>query len=121
MQPETRAMIAACAYAAVTGKSVTGLYDHAAAQDRDIAAECRGNRIQAIDGDRSVTFGGTLPEIRNGADNTFVSLVVEGARASGYDRGSQGHYVADVSDRLIQLFDYNANAWFAYGTRNLGQ
>lgn len=121
MQSHTRALIAASAYAAITGKTVAGLYDHTAAKDLDIAAECQGNRVQGVDGDRATKFGGTLPEIHDDGDNTFVSLVIDGSKASGYDRGSQAHYVAEVTDRLIQLYDYNANAWFAFATRNLGQ
>lgn len=121
MQTHTRALIAACAYTAVTGKTVMGLYDHTTARDLDIAAESRGNRVQGVDGDRMAKFGGVLPDIRDDGDQTFVSLVVDGSKASGYDHGTQGHYVAEVSGQVIQVYDYAVAAWFAYETRNLGQ
>jgi hypothetical protein len=112
MHPNTRALIAASAFAAITGRKVAGLYDHTAGEHVRIAAERQGDRLQAVDGERSATLGGTLPDLYDG--KTFVSLVVEGSRASGYDRGSHGHYVADVTDRVIQLYDYNQATWFAF-------
>ena len=121
MQPHTRALIAASAYAVLTGRKVAGLYDHAAARDRDIAAECRGNRVQGVDGDRSATFGGTLPELRDDSDGSYVSLVVDGSKASGYDRASQSHYAVEIAGPVIQIYDHTAKAWFAFEIRNLGQ
>jgi hypothetical protein len=114
MDTHSRALIAACAYAAVTGAKVAGLYDHTAGEHLRIAAERRADRLQAIDGERPATLGGTLPDLYDGARRTFVSLVVEGSKARGYDRGSQGHYEAQVTDRLIQLYDHQARAWFAF-------
>ena len=114
MQAHTRALVAASAYAAITGKPVAGLFDHAANEQLRIAVECRGMRLQGVDGDRSAAFGGELPELFDHGDKAFVSLEVDGAKARGYDRGSQGHYVAEVADRLIQLSDYGAGAWFAF-------
>ena len=117
MHTHTRAMIAASAYAAITGKKVAGLYDHTGAAHLRIAAECRGDRVQGADGDRSAMFGGTLPEIHDAAGNVFVSLEIEGAKARGYDRGSGDHYALEVEGRLINLYDYGAAAWFAYETQ----
>ncbi len=114
MDAHTRALIAASAYTVIIGQKVAGLYDHAAGQQLRIATELRGNVLQVADGERSVMFGGTLPELYDEANKAFVSLEVDGTRAHGYDRGAQGHYVADVTDRLIQLFDYSQDAWFAY-------
>ena len=85
MQPHTRAMIAASAHAIIIGKKVAGIYDHAAGRHLRIAAECRGGRVQAVDGDRSARFGGTLPELYDEADRAFVSLETDGATARGYD------------------------------------
>ena len=114
MQPHTRALIAASAYAAIGGKKVTGLYDHGASEQLRIAVECRGNNLQGADGERGVTFGGVLPELYDAGDRSFVSLEIDGTTARGYDRGSQSHYLAQVSDRLIQLYDYGQSAWFAF-------
>lgn len=114
MQPHTRALVAASAYAVVAQKKVAGLYDHAAQAQLRIAVECRGDRLQAVDGERSVTFGGDLPELYDEGDRTFVSLEVDGTTARGYDRGSQSHFQAQVADRMIQLYDYSQNAWFAF-------
>jgi hypothetical protein len=52
MQPHTRVVIAAAAYAFVTGKKVAGVYDHAAGRHLRIAAEARGEHLQGHDGDR---------------------------------------------------------------------
>jgi hypothetical protein len=114
MQPHTRAIIAACAHSAIIGKKVAGIYDHAADQHLQIAAECRGNRIQGVDGERSAKFGGMLPEIYDNADKTFLSLEVDGAKARGYDRGSAGFYAADVTERAVQVFDYSQDTWFSF-------
>lgn len=114
MHPHTRAMAAAAAYAFSTGKTVAGLYDHAAGQHRRIAAEARGEHLQGFDGDRSAKFGGTLPEIYDAKDKAYVSLIVDGMRASGYDRASAGHYSVQVSDGQVQVYDHGAGAWFAF-------
>lgn len=114
MHSHTRAMVAASAHAVIIGKKVAGIYDHAAGRDLRIAAECRGNRLQGVDGDRSAKFGGTLPELYDDGDKVFVSLTVDGATARGYDRGSAGFYEAEVSERLVQLYDYSQSTWFAF-------
>lgn len=114
MNPHTRAMIAASAHAVIVGKKVAGIHDHVTGEDLSIAAECRENRLQGVDGDRSAKFGGTLPEIYDDGDKVFVSLTVEGSTARGYDRGSAGFYVAKVSERLVQLYDYSQSTWFAF-------
>ncbi len=117
MQPHTRAMIAASAHAIIIGKKVAGIHDHSADRHLRIAVECRGNRLQALDGDRSARFGGTLPELYDDADRAFVSIETDGATARGYDRGSAGFYVAEVTDQLVQLYDHSLSRWFAYGVQ----
>lgn len=114
MQSHTRALVAAAAHAVIIGRKVAGLYDHAAARHRRIAAECRGNRLQGFDGDRAARFGGTLPELFDEADRAFVSLAVDGMTARGYDRGSGSAYEAKVTDRLVQLYDHGEGAWYAF-------
>ncbi len=114
MQAHTRALVAASAYAVITGKKVAGIFDHTAHEQLQIAVECRGTELQGADGERAVAFGGTLPELYDDGDKAFISLEVDGAKAWGYDRGSQGHYAAEVSDRLIQIYDHSHSAWFAF-------
>jgi hypothetical protein len=114
MLAHTRAMIAASAHAFVTGKTVAGIYDHAAGRHLRIAAECRGEHLQGFDGDRSARFGGTLPEIYDAAAKAFVSLQLDGATARGYDRGSSTAYEARVSDHTVQLYDHGDGTWFAF-------
>jgi len=114
MLPHTRAMIAAAAYAFITGKKVAGMHDHAFARDLQIAAESRGHHLQGFDGDRSVQFGGTLPELFDAGSGTFVSLEINGANARGFDRGSSGSYVAQVSDSRVQVYDYSQSTWFTF-------
>ncbi|WP_294391576.1 hypothetical protein [uncultured Sphingomonas sp.] len=114
MHPHTRAIVAASAHAIVTGQKVAGLYDHAAGQHLRIAAECRGDRVQALDGGRQATFGGTLPELHDAGDKSFISFEVDGSTVRGYDRGSAGFYVAEVRDGVVQLFDQSESTWFAF-------
>jgi hypothetical protein len=114
MQAHTRALIAATAFAFVTGRKVAGLYDHTAKADRRIAAEARGERLRGHDGDRDAAFGGALPDIHDAGDDAFVSFEIDGTRAKGYDRGSAGFYEAQVTGGLVQVFDHAENAWFAY-------
>lgn len=118
MLAHTRAMIAAASFAVLTGKTVGGLYDHAEARDRRIAAQSRENRVQGHDGDRDARFGGTLPEIRDAADGVFVTLEIEGGKARGYDRGTGTFYEVQVTDGLVQLYDHGAAAWFSYDVQD---
>lgn len=114
MQPHTRAIVAAAAYAFITGKTVVGVHDHAENRDLRIAAEAHGQRLQAHDGDRQAGFGGTLPELYDAGDQAFVSLAIDGQAATGYDRGSSSHYSLTVTDDIVQLYDHEPRAWFAF-------
>jgi hypothetical protein len=114
MVPHTRAMVAAAAYAFITGKKVAGVYDHSAKIHLRIAAESRGEHLQGFDGDRSVRFGGTLPELYDAGDKAFVSLEIDGMTARGYDRSSSSPYSITVTDKLVQAYDHSQSAWFAF-------
>ena len=114
MDSHTRAMVAAAAFAFITGDKVAGLYDHSAGRDRRIAAECRGQQLQGFDGDRGAKFGGTLPDLYDAGDDAFVSFEIDGSKAQGYDRRSLSFYTAQVHDGLVQIFDHSENAWFTY-------
>lgn len=117
MHNHTRAMIAACAYAVITGRTVAGLYDHTAAAHLDIAAQARDGRVQGADGHRPARFGGTLPEIFDAADKAWISLEIEGRKARGYDRGTQEHCAVEVAGAVANVYDYAAAAWFAFEPR----
>lgn len=114
MYQHTRAMIAAAAFACISGKKVAGIHDHSSGRDLRIAAECRGDQLQGVDADRGAKFGGTHSEIYDAGDKTFVSLEIEGAKAKGYDRGSSCFYEAVVSGGLVQVYDHAQASWFAY-------
>jgi hypothetical protein len=114
MLPHTRAMVAAAAHAFVIGKKVAGVHDHAESRDLQIAAQARGNHLQAFDGDRSASFGGNLPELYDAGDKAFVSLEIDGVTARGYDRNSSSHYSVTVAEEVVQLYDHEPGAWFAF-------
>lgn len=114
MLPHTRAMVAASAHAFLFGSKVAGVHDHTTGQDLQIAVEVRDGLMQGFDGDRSAKFHGILPELYDAADNTFVSLEIEGAAARGYDRGTSSHFALRAEGQVVQLYDYAAEAWFAY-------
>ncbi len=114
MLPHIRAMIAAAAFAFISGKKVAGLYDHAASRHLRIAAEARGEHLQGFDGDRNARFGGTLPELLDAVTRAQVSIEIDGDAAKGYDRSSSTHYELTVSERQVQLYDHGASVWFAF-------
>lgn len=114
MSPHTRAMIAAAAFTYTTSKKVAGVHYHAAGRDLRIAAESRGDHLQGYDGDRAAKFGGTLPELYDGGDKTYISMEIDGASAQGYDRGSATHYSLKISDQIVQLYDHGQSVWFAF-------
>lgn len=114
MSPHTRALVAAAAHAFIFGRKVAGVHDHTENRDLQIAAEARGDTLQAFDGDRSVSFSGTLPEIYDAGDQAFVSLAVDGATAQGYDRSSSHHYSLTATEEVVQLYDHGPGAWFAF-------
>jgi hypothetical protein len=119
MHPHTRAIVAASAYAVMTGDKVAGIYDHAADRHLRIAAECREGRLQAYDGERSAKFGGTLPDLYDQGDETFVSLEYDGAVGRGYDRGSANFYEVRVTGQSVQLYDHGESAWFAFDVQTV--
>lgn len=114
MQPHTRAMIAAAAYAYLSGQKVAGIHDHSSGRDLQVAAEARGGQLQGYDGDRRAQFGGALPELFDAGEQAFVSFEINGAKASGYDRKSAHAWSAQVSELRVQLYDYGPGAWFTF-------
>jgi len=119
MLPHTRAIVAAAAYAFIFRKKVAGVHDHSTKQDLQIAAETRGEHLQAYDGDRSARFGGDLPELYDAGDEAFVSLAVDGMTARGYDRNSSSHYSLTATDGMVQLYVHDLEAWFDYSIRTV--
>ncbi|MFT4055973.1 MAG: hypothetical protein QM681_15830 [Novosphingobium sp.] len=118
MQAHTRSTIAAAAFAILTGRKVAGIYDHSISVDLQIAAEFHDGRLQGFDGTRGVKFGGTLPEVYDAGDKTFVSIEIDGAQVKGYDRASSTFFAARVEDGLVQVYDYGQGAWFAYDVQD---
>lgn len=114
MLPHTRAIVAAAAYAFMFRRKVAGVHDHSEKQDLQIAAETRGQHLQAYDGDRSARFGGDLPELYDAGDEAFVSLAIDGLTAQGYDRNSSSHYSLAATEGMVQLYDHEPGAWFAF-------
>lgn len=114
MLSHTRAIVAACAFAILTGKKVAGMYDHASRRSLKIAAERRGQTVLAFDGARGVNFGGTLPELYDAGDESFVSFEVSDTEIRGHDRKSGSDFSARASDGVIQLYDYSVRTWFSY-------
>ncbi|MYL98545.1 hypothetical protein GR702_12285 [Novosphingobium sp. FGD1] len=118
MLSHTRALVAASVFAFVTRRKVAGLYDHSQGRDLRIAAEARGDRLKGYDGDRKAEFAGMLPEIHDAADDTFISMEIDGTKARGYDRGSSSFYAAQVTDGLVQVFDHEDQTWHAYDVQD---
>jgi hypothetical protein len=114
MAPHARAMIAAAAFAFITGKKVAGMHDHSSGKDLRIAAECRGDQLQGYDGDRSCGFGGALPELYDAGARSFVALEIDGANAQGFDRASASAFSAHIADQRVQLYDHVKSAWFTF-------
>ncbi|NML95638.1 hypothetical protein [Novosphingobium olei] len=119
MKPETRAMIAASAYALIFGKKVAGVHDHASGVDLDIAAEAREGRVQAVDGARSVRFAGTLPEVRDSSTGAYISFELDGTTARGFDRATSSHFSLRAQDQIVQLYDHGQEAWFAFSIQTI--
>lgn len=114
MDPHTRAILAASAFAVMTGRKVAGVHDHAVSRHLRIAAECRGERLQAFDGERAAWYDGDLPDLFDQKGQPFIFLEKDGEAVRGYDRTSDGFYTATVTDRTVQVFDHAVQAWFAF-------
>jgi hypothetical protein len=114
MSPHTCAMIAASAYAYISGQKVAGMHDHASGRDLQIAAESRGTQLQGYDGDRGVKFGGAIPELYDAGDKAYVSMEISGDKARGHDRKSGTSYSALVSNGRAQVYDYAKDTWFTF-------
>ncbi|MBH0114899.1 hypothetical protein I5E68_18280 [Novosphingobium sp. YJ-S2-02] len=114
LAPHTRAIVAATAFALVTGKKVAGLYDHTAARDLRVAAEARDNAVQGVDAESGTKFGGTLPDILVAKERTWISFALENGEVTGYDRASATHFTARVENGAVQVYDHAGATWFAY-------
>jgi len=118
MDANTRAIVAAAAFAYVAGQKVGGIYDHSTGRDLRIAAELQGDRLQGFDGDRAVKFGGTIPELHVAGNKGLVSFEIDGPTVKGYDRSSSNFFEATVTNGVVQLYDHGQSAWFAYDVQD---
>jgi hypothetical protein len=114
MLPHTRAIVAAAAFAIIARRKVTGVHDHFTQKDLQIAAESRGEHLQAYDGARAAWLRGDLPELHDSGNDAFVSLTVSGSEGQGYDRHSSSHFAVTVTGDMAQLYDHTEGAWFAF-------
>lgn len=114
MLPHTRALVAAAAHAFIFRRTVVGVHDHTENRDLQIAAETRGDQVQAHDGDRDARLSGALPELYDAGDKAFISMTIAGTTAEGYDRASSSHYSLTATEEVVQVFDHAAGAWFAF-------
>ncbi|MEH3106871.1 MAG: hypothetical protein PGN09_06165 [Sphingomonas fennica] len=119
MHAYTRALVAAAAYALVSGRKVAGVYDHAGGRHLRIAAEARDGHVQGYDGDRAVRFGGSLPELRDVGVGTAIHMTVDGATVRGFDRGAAGHFTGEVTDGTVQLYVHAEGVWYAFGIQSV--
>ena len=117
MLPHMRAIVAASAYAILSGKKVAGIHDHSIGRHLRIAAECRGDWLQAYDGEREAYFCGDLPDLYDRGDKAFVSLERDGAGVRGYDHATKTFYTAKVTDLAVQFFDHGENVWFVFSVQ----
>ncbi|MEL7518961.1 MAG: hypothetical protein AAFN48_08400 [Pseudomonadota bacterium] len=118
MTPRTRAMVAAAAFVVLTSKKVAGVFDHSAGKKLRIAAERRGDQVQAFDAENQAHFGGTLPELYDAGTKAHVAFHVDirapGETLTGHDRHSASDFTARVEEDCVQVYDYADKAWFAY-------
>jgi hypothetical protein len=117
MTDDTRALIAALGFASITGKTVAGLHDHAAMRDRRLAAQRRGQAVQAHDGDRDLHFGGTLPDIRD-QNGQPLSRSLEGHSLRAYDRTANAFTRPASATGWCRSSTMPPGPWFAYDVQD---
>lgn len=114
MQEHARMMIAAAAYAAITGKKVSSVYSYKAGSYQNIEAKFDGSKISAYDYARGAHFDGTLGSLYDYGDRAHVEMKINGNKAEGYHYGSSHFYEATVSGSSIEVYDYGDAGWFNY-------
>lgn len=111
-------MVAAAAFVVLTSKKVAGVFDHSAGKKLRIAAERRGDQVQAFDAENQAHFGGTLPELYDAGTKAHIAFNVTGDNLTGHDRHSATDFSARVEEGCVQIYDYADKAWFAYDIQN---
>lgn len=111
---DVRALIAALGLAHASGRSVTGLYDHAQARHLNLTASASGTLLNAIDLDRKAKVSGTLPDLFDHARNSHIHFTGEAGTYIGYDHQSGTHFNVQITADSAAVYDHAQAAWSQY-------
>jgi hypothetical protein len=114
VQEHSRSVIAAVAYAVISGKSVSSIYSHSEGSWRTVEARCSNGNISAYDFSRSSHFDGNLPNLYDYADSSHVEMNINGTKANGYHYGSSSFYEVSVNGNSVEFYDYESGGWASY-------
>lgn len=111
---DVRSVIAALALAHSRGSSVTGLYDHAAAQHLNLTASASGTLVNAVHLDRKSKFSGAIPNVFDHVRNSYVHLTGVGGEYTAYDHATETHLTIRITDNVAAVYDHTAEAWVQF-------
>ncbi len=114
MQEYARAMIAAAAYAAITGEDVASIYSYSTSLYRNLEASFADGQIRGFDYLRNARFEGVPANLFDYRDRAYVGMTIAGGAAEGFHHGAGHHYRAELRGNVIAFYDYGAGSWFNY-------
>lgn len=121
MKPHVRPVAAAIAGSMVNSTEYNAVWCHEPPPGawRSIKSVVKGEVVEAFDHDRACHITGMLPNgVFHHGDQAFLQLTLTGVgRIEGYDHGTQTHFVAEVRDHHVQIFDEDGGAFHAFTLR----
>ena len=113
MQHESRAVVAAAAYAVSTGNQVSNVVDHSSGSTLMISASCEGDEVRALDARRGA-LEGKLPALFDHGGATFIDMKRDENKITGFHYQSVSFYQVQITGRLVEMYDFGDHSWSAF-------
>jgi hypothetical protein len=114
MKDEARAAVAAIVRAAVTGRSISSIFDYDAGKYRTFSGTASGS-VNLYDYDRGVYVTGSLHSLYDYGHGEYISLKIEGNHFSGFDYGSRNNFTGTLSGNMVEIYDFDTGQHYQYG------
>lgn len=113
MTPETRRAVAFIAGQLVSGKK-RNIYDYDSGAYGRLSGEVSPQQIRVYDHDTRAHVTGDGQRVYHYGNRAFILLDVTGKIFKGYDYASSSHFMGNVRQNNVTLYDYQASKYFQF-------
>jgi hypothetical protein len=114
MKSDTRRAVAYIAGRAISGKTVSSVYDYAEGGHHNFSGTVSSDSANVYDYDSSCHIGGRLGSLYHYGHCSHLQLKLKGATFDGFDYDESQHFTGTVHGSSVTLFDYGTGTHYNY-------